>query len=309
MAEHEFELIAGEKIRHVKVFINDITYRNYHFHGAFEFLLVLEGTGVVNLAGGSVPLSPGSLVLVNPNEAHEIDARGEHLIVLIFQVSRHFCGECLPELSGTRFLTHDLTESPAAGALKGLLLEGAALYLREPAYYTYSFLAQTATLFYRLLVAVPHEHLTDHDRDALRRRVQRMNRILDYIEENYTRPIRLRDIAETEGLTPTYVSHFFSEQFGVTFQEYLNNLRFERAMGWIHNTALTISEAALCSGFSDPKYLNKMMQQKMGCSVKAYRQGIIHTPQRTPRLQNAQVLERYLSTEEALQKLSGGISC
>ena len=103
------------------------------------------------------------------------------------------------------------------------------------------------------------------------KKVQRMSRMLSFLEENHQMQVRLQDLARQEGLTPTYVSHFFSESFGITFQDYLNNIRFERAMGLLRGTAMSVRDIALSSGFSDPKYLNKIFLQKMGCTLMAYR--------------------------------------
>lgn len=307
MTENEFELISCEKIKHLNVFLNHIVYRNYHFHGAFELLLVLEGKGQINLPGESIPVSSGSLVFINPNEAHEIDTQGGHLVAVILQISRHFCRDYFPELGSTKFDCHDLTgtlgEQPALlEELRTRSCQVARSYLEEGSCYAFSCISQIASLFALLLEQLPHALLSGQDYSTIRKRVQRMNRLLGYVEEHYTEPIRLADLAKTEGLTATYVSHLFSDQFGITFQEYLSNLRFEHALNLLHNTAITVSEAALSSGFSDLKYLNKMMQQRMGCSARDYSRELT---QRHPQIAQSQqtLLERRLAPEEALERL------
>ena len=308
MAENEFELISWEKIKHLNVFLNHIVYRNHHFHGAFELLLVLEGAGKINLPGESIPVGAGSLVFLNPNEAHEIDAQGGHLVAAILQISRHFCRDYFPELGSTKFQYHDLTaalgEEPALlEELRQRVCRVARSYLEEGPCAAFSCVSQIAALFALLLERLPHARLSGQDRTTIRKRVRRMNRLLGYVEEHYTELIRLTDLAKTEGLTPTYVSHLFSGQLGITFQEYLSNLRFEHALNLLHNTAMTVSEAALSSGFSDLKYLNKMMRQRLGCSARTYCQELTQRlpqpfhPSRQP------LLERRLGPEEALECL------
>lgn len=308
MSEHEFELISGGKITHIKIFLNDITYRNYHVHNSLELLLVLNGSGYINLPDETIPLQPGSLIIINQNEAHEIDASGGHLVTVIIQVSRHFCETYLPAFSSTRFLQRDLTgcfaDSPETlELLKSLICQTAQDYLQGENHFEFACLSQILRLFYLLFRNIPHEQLSDHDRSAIRKRMERMNRILEFMETNFVMPIRLTDLAKREELSPTYLSHFFSDNIGITFQEYLNNLRLERAMEILHNTALSMSEVALSSGFSDPKYLNKAMQQKMGCTVKAYRQTLSHSNAHTQQPQSSQLLERNLPIEEALDAI------
>ena len=308
MTENEFELISCEKIKHLNVFLNHIVYRNYHFHGAFELLLVLEGKGQINLPGESIPVSPGSLVFINPNEAHEIDAQGGHLVAVILQISRHFCRDYFPELGSTKFDCHDLNEAlrqqpDMLGEFRNRICRVARSYLEEGSCYAFSCVSQIAALFALLLEQLPHTLLSGQDYSTIRKRVQRMNRFLGYVEEHYTEPIRLTDLAKTEELTPTYVSHLFSEQFGISFQEYLSNLRFEHALNLLHNTAMTASEAALSSGFSDLKYLNKMMHQRMGCSARDYSHELSQRVPQAAQSPQQPLLEQRLVREEALARL------
>ena len=74
-----------------------------------------------------------------------------------------------------------------------------------------------------------------------------------------------------EGLTVTYISHLFKDYYGISFQDYLNNLRFEKAMTMILNTNLSQMEIALASGFSDAKYLSTIIKKRLGCSLTEYR--------------------------------------
>lgn len=307
MAQQEFELITTDRIRHVKVFVNDITYRNYHYHDAFEIMLVLSGAGELRMHSEVIHLKPGNLVLVNPNEPHEIDTQGGHVTAIILQVSRHFGQEYLTDLRHRRFLQQNLTEEISdPNRLKVLATQICTLskaYLQERPYFAYECIAGITALFHSLLSTIPNSRLSDQDRSQIRDKVQRMNRILDYIEQHYAEPIRLKDLASLEGLTPTYVSHFFSEQFGVSFQTYLNNMRFERAIALLSDSSVTATDVTFASGFSDPKYLNQMMRRRMGCSIREFRQGLSIPTQQSGAAECSHILERYLAKEEAIDAI------
>lgn len=263
MAEHEFELVSGSKFRHIKVFVNRIVYRNFHSHSAFELLFVLSGRGRIRFADDVAVLSPGTLILINPDEAHEISSDENGVTVLIFQIVRRFCESYLPDLKETRFTVRDLTAAVTDAAklrsLQSVMLEAALVYLQEPADYAYRFLALTAELLYRLK-ALPQTQISTREQASRHRQMERIYRILDYLDRNYTNPVRLKDIADQEGLSVTYVSHLFTEQFGIRFQEYLNRLRFEHALSLMASQHVSASEAALRSGFSAPKYFTRMLR-------------------------------------------------
>ena len=271
MADHEFELVSGNKYRHIKVFVNRIAYRNFHSHSAFELLLVLGGNGRIRFADDVVILYPGSMVLINPDEAHEISSDGAGVTVLIFQIVRRFCETYLPDLRETRFMVRDLNaampDGRAAEELQAVMLEAALTYLKEPENYAYRFLSLTADLLYRLK-ALPQTQISTREQVSRHRQMERIYRILDYLDQNFTSPVRLQDIAAMEDLSVTYVSHLFTEQFGVSFQEYLNRLRFEHAVSLMAAQHVSASEAALRSGFSAPKYFTRMLRGESGPSAR-----------------------------------------
>ena len=64
---NEYEVVAYEKLRHFKVFLNRITYRNFHIHSAFELELILEGTGQLNLRDSHIGLTPGARTISPPS--------------------------------------------------------------------------------------------------------------------------------------------------------------------------------------------------------------------------------------------------
>ena len=39
----EYEFVRYSRLHHIKVFLNEIKYRNYHTHNAYEHLFVLDG--------------------------------------------------------------------------------------------------------------------------------------------------------------------------------------------------------------------------------------------------------------------------
>ena len=266
----EFELISCEKLKHLKIFVNDITYRNYHVHSSFELLLILKGGGTINLRSNAIPARENGVVLINPYEPHEIDAQGDHLLALIIQISRHFCEEYCPQLPNLFFLSHDLNEIQGREQIAKEMLHLAEVYLLGTDYDALTCVAEAAMLVKHLIEAVPNKRLEGHAQESMRKQIHQTERILNYLDENFTMQVRLRDIASLTGLSVTYVSHLFSERVGISIQEYLNNLRFERAMNLARNTELSVTEISLRSGFSDPRYLNQMMRKRFGCSVREY---------------------------------------
>ena len=88
-------------------------------------------------------------------------------------------------------------------------------------------------------------------------------------EENRTiGKITLEELAKRENVTKTYLSHFIHDNLNMTFQEYVSSMRFERALKLIRNTSMCLTDISVVSGFSDVKYLSRMLEKHFGKSAQ-----------------------------------------
>ena len=167
------------------------------------------------------------------------------------------------------------------------------------------FLSSILILLQHVLETLPHEILSPVSYERRKKKNQRIQRIQDYLDENYLSPIRLKDLADLEGLTTTHISHLFTEYYGISFQEYLNNLRYEKAMMLLRTAHLSQEELAQNAGFSDPKYLNQMIQKRTGHSLREY-QRILEQSEENPAALGGEDfwLEYIYSSKEALALLN-----
>lgn len=94
----------------------------------------------------------------------------------------------------------------------------------------------------------------------------RLAGIIDYIQKNYTHNISLADLAQRENLDMTYLSHFIKNKLGVTFREYVNRLRLERAVDLVVTTNMRMIDICIDCGYSDYRYLNKAFMQEFNMS-------------------------------------------
>ncbi len=95
--------------------------------------------------------------------------------------------------------------------------------------------------------------------------------IITYIEENYKNDITVNDLANAAHLHPNYFIKTFKKQFGVPPIQYINRLRLTKARYALTNTAGTIQEIAVNSGFNGQSQFSKAFRQMFGLSPSEYR--------------------------------------
>lgn len=93
----------------------------------------------------------------------------------------------------------------------------------------------------------------------------------DLIEERIQDLPTLAELAKSSGLSRTYLSFVFKEVTGMRLQDYLTQVRLEKAKELLGRIDLKIKEIAQESGFSDPNYFCRTFKKKTGLNPSNWR--------------------------------------
>lgn len=94
-----------------------------------------------------------------------------------------------------------------------------------------------------------------------------------YISQHYDHPLSLKEVADAVYLNPAYFSNLFKQRTGVTFIEFLTQIRMEEARKKLAFTDEKISRIAEETGFGNVRHFNRVFKNCSGVSPKAYRDG------------------------------------
>lgn len=99
-----------------------------------------------------------------------------------------------------------------------------------------------------------------------------MNRMIEITEENFTSSdLSLSTLANELSYNAKYISHLFKEKMGVSYVEYLTNLRIKYAISLLDNGIDSVKNVAFLSGFSDPLYFSTVFKKIVGVSPRDYK--------------------------------------
>lgn len=99
----------------------------------------------------------------------------------------------------------------------------------------------------------------------------KLGKAKEYIDRHYAEPLTLEEVAEHAGMSPYYFSKLFKEQFGVTFIDYVTNVRIERAKEALVRTDFSLKEICFSVGYNDPNYFSRVFKKQTGWSPSEYR--------------------------------------
>ena len=99
---------------------------------------------------------------------------------------------------------------------------------------------------------------------SMRRYPHVVIRMMRYIEENATNPLKVKDVADHVGLSASRAAHLFKSSFGKSIIEYAIEIRLSIAMEYLKNTNLTLSMIAELCGFGNYSYFHRVFKKKFG---------------------------------------------
>jgi two-component system, response regulator YesN len=98
-----------------------------------------------------------------------------------------------------------------------------------------------------------------------------INRAKAYIDKNYCESITVDQMAKELFISPSYFLHLFSEKNGMTFTEYLTEVRIRNAKEMLIKSSDPVTGIAYRVGFNDSNYFSTVFKGCVGCTPSEYR--------------------------------------
>ena len=89
----------------------------------------------------------------------------------------------------------------------------------------------------------------------------RLKRLREYVEQSYSEPISLKKAAGIAAMNSSYFSSYFHAKVGITFTEWLRQVRVKKAMELMKASDFSISEVAEAVGFKDLRTFERAFKQ------------------------------------------------
>ena len=95
-----------------------------------------------------------------------------------------------------------------------------------------------------------------------------------FIEDHYSNPITVTDVAAHLWIDRTYLYRLFMSCDGISPSDYLREARLSAAARMLENDSVSISKVAANTGFCNISYFYKRFNEKFGMPPKQYRENL-----------------------------------
>ena len=273
-----------------------------HFHQDIELLYVLEGELDVTIGEQTTHMKENDVLVVNANKKHMLSG-SEDILYMQILISYNLVSDVFQSIDIIFWCDSTKDESDRYDELRKILRVLLNHYLETHGntanfgHIALCYRVMDILSMYFLVQAADRENMDDKDKFE-----DRIVQINNYIRANYNQPISLKDLADKLYLSNGYLSRFFKRNYGMSFAEYLTNIRLFHAVDELLYSSAPITRIAYDNGFASVAVFNKVFKKAYGETPSAMRkkakdQKVEHTEEKkNPEIEKR--LEKYFVVEK-----------
>lgn len=252
-----------------------------HWHQELEILILEEGCVHVSLIDQEFDLHPGEGYITNSNTLHSVFCRSDgpcryRAIVFDPSIMAGSPGSAFDILYVRPFIEQDapvwiLRPQSIHDFTTIIELFYKSYYAYETKSIGYEFIVREALSHILLLLNVNKKE--SPYRPAAQQEL-RMKQMLTWIDEHYSEPITVSQLADVAGICVRECQRSFSNFLHTSPMQYLTRRRISTAVGLLSSTDLPIIEIGMQCGFDNPSYFSKQFKEITGFTPREYRNTI-----------------------------------
>jgi len=243
-----------------------------------ELVFVLEGSIVLRNGYYTYTLKQGDIFILNDREMHSFASTGEKNMVMMLQLDLTYFSKYYDNLRNNFFVTDmDDDNDESLEILRNILARIMMEILQKGHGFEHKVIESTHNLIaclmsdFQYFVMEDGKFVNEAKNKGNKILAGRLNRITDYMYDNYSRKLTLNEIANREHLSIYYLSHVIKEATGLSFQDLLSFIRVEESEKLLLGTNKKIGAIAEETGFSAVRYYIKHFETWYGMHPLEYR--------------------------------------
>lgn len=229
-----------------------------HVNSELEILYVESGDVTVNNGTESICVSAGEAILIFPYHLHGFACDPETnatVFMFSFSIAEEFCNTYKTRLfSGQKITVHKTVADLIKYALNSFEKEVELCRVKS------------------VLYALAADFLKKGPKEA--EKIERsfsMQEIMEYIFMHLSEKMTLHQLSVEFGINKVTLSLFFKDKIGMSFNDFVNNVRIERAKSLLRKNDITVTEIAYECGFGCVRSFNRAFLKALSITPSEYR--------------------------------------
>lgn len=238
-----------------------------HYHNLYEIYYMESGECNYFIDNKSYHMTPGDIVLIPEGIIHNTLYPGEQTCRSLINCSKKYIPASVLSLFSKRqylYRNPDIKDT-----LLEMLNKIGEEYSKDDTF-SNEVLRCYISLFFFTIARNKNCYIDSESHSGY------IEEAINYVQNNLSSDISLRDIAERFSVSQEHFSRQFKKETGFGFCEYLNLLRLKKAETLLkQNDKLSIAHIADECGFNDSNYFSVKFKNMYGISPKSFRKQMI----------------------------------
>lgn len=251
-----------------------------HQHKEYELNFIENGKGVRRIVGDSVEeIGDYELVLIGGEDLEHVWEQGNCRSTDIREITIQFPGDIFGSglLSRNQFAS---IKRMLARAGHGLSFPLASIMKIYSVLDTIASEQERFIQFLKFLYILYELSVSDDSRvlasssfahSAKSTESRRVQKVKQYIDDNYSKPMKLAELADLVGMSPVAFSRFFRRRTDRTLSDYIVDIRLGHAARMLVDTTKNVSEICYECGFNNLSNFNRTFKAKRNYTPREFR--------------------------------------
>lgn len=251
-------------------------YHPLHWHEELEILYNLNGEADIIIDGEKYRLMKKHIMVIESRQVHSTYAYQDTSMFICIHISKKYMRKYLPDIDlyQIRCIPEkiDTDDFPAYLEICKLMETLTKLYMVET---LPTFAMESEGIILQVLSRLLRffsKNITPKTALASSPAAfERLRTIITYVEENFREPLSLQEAADRLGLTKEYFCRFFKKNMGMSFLEYVNEVRLSHIYYDLIHSDTPVSVLTAENGFTNQKLFNRAFKELYGCTPSSVR--------------------------------------
>ncbi len=237
----------------------------------YMILYMLRGSITLTDSNGSYTLNPEDIVAFAPMHIYTVTST-EQAAAAIMLTKADFLYAAMPELPRYDIEMYSCNlpeeEQKCLLPLRRRMANLFQLYYQQRTTSSLELSGQMLTLYDTLFRLFGRENKGQSESPP---QLLQLQTLLEYAQEHFRDRISLESAADTLHISVSWLTRYFTAHMGVSFMQYVLQLRVQAAANALRTTGSSITDIAYDLGFSSPSALISRFRQQYNCTPKNYR--------------------------------------
>jgi AraC family transcriptional regulator len=246
--------------------------RGSHKHHGYEFMLPITDMPLMEIDSKDIYARKYHVIPINPMQEHGVSGRMENVRFISLLFDENFFNSIISDAFRQKNLLFCNENYPVSMELYSLI----KMFIKESTRVSPEKRIMLENLSHTIAILIFRDIIKKESNllqlgKPFNTGTQIINKVVQYIKENYQKECTLEELSEIAGISRFYLIRIFKDYMGKTPYDYLLDIRIENAKLLLTKENSSITDVCHECGFNNMSHFIRTFKKKIGTTPSSYK--------------------------------------